>query len=385
VPQLLVELGEDPAARRAPQTRRERVAKAFRLPHPRLPRELDEVINKALFTQDTSSMVIVKDIEVYSMCEHHMLPFFGRCHIGYIPDGKVFGVSKLARIVDMYARRLQLQERLTEQISKVVMEEIGAKGVGVMIEARHLCMMMRGVEKQNSTMVTSSVLGVFREHLATREEFLTSSASRLNAHDLVGMPDSPYVRRCAISHEADGASRSSTSRSRSSATSTASRRSTGGEGAEPRLRRRHGADGFHAHPRLPRDLRGAASASCRAGAGARARRAPRRLAMAACEKSVQWSTRRSSAPRRRRHDAVSRASGGQANAAFAGARARGAGAAKPWLQGERSTPRTVAGRCAWRFGQYYNALEVPAAQYPRSSAYSKRAEALPEFASTPLD
>ncbi|MGZ5585029.1 MAG: GTP cyclohydrolase I, partial [Usitatibacter sp.] len=103
----------------------------------------------------------------------HMLPFFGRCHIGYIPNGKVFGVSKLARLVDMYARRLQLQERLTEQVSKAVMESIGAKGVGVMIEARHLCMMMRGVEKQNSTMVTSSVLGTFREHIATREEFLT--------------------------------------------------------------------------------------------------------------------------------------------------------------------------------------------------------------------
>jgi GTP cyclohydrolase I len=139
---------------------------------------LADVINQALFTQDTSSMVIVKDIELYSMCEHHMLPFFGRCHIGYIPDGKVFGVSKLARIVDMYARRLQLQERLTEQISQVVMNEIGAKGVGVMIEARHLCMMMRGVEKQNSTMVTSSVLGVFRDHLATREEFLNLIGKR---------------------------------------------------------------------------------------------------------------------------------------------------------------------------------------------------------------
>ena len=102
-----------------------------------------------------------------------MLPFFGRCHIGYIPDGKVFGVSKLARIVDMYARRLQLQERLTEQISQQVMDSIGAKGVGVIIEARHLCMMMRGVEKQNSTMVTSSVLGVFREYVATREEFMS--------------------------------------------------------------------------------------------------------------------------------------------------------------------------------------------------------------------
>jgi GTP cyclohydrolase I len=172
VRQLLIELGEDPEREGLLNTP-ERVAKAMVFLTQGYRASLTQVINKALFTQDTSSMVIVKDIEVYSMCEHHMLPFFGRCHIGYIPDGKVFGVSKLARIVDMYARRLQLQERLTEQISRVVMEEIGAKGVGVMIEARHLCMMMRGVEKQNSTMVTSSVLGIFRDHLATREEFLT--------------------------------------------------------------------------------------------------------------------------------------------------------------------------------------------------------------------
>jgi len=171
VRQLLIELGEDPDREGLKDTPK-RVAKAMSFLTHGYRADLDTVINKALFTQDTSSMVIVKDIEVYSMCEHHMLPFFGRCHIGYIPDGKVFGVSKLARIVDMFARRLQLQERLTEQISQTVMEEINAKGVGVMIEARHLCMMMRGVEKQNSTMVTSSVLGVFRDHLATREEFL---------------------------------------------------------------------------------------------------------------------------------------------------------------------------------------------------------------------
>jgi GTP cyclohydrolase I len=172
VRQLLLELGEDPSREGLLKTP-ERVAKALSFLTHGYRTNLGTVINNALFTQATSSMVIVKDIEVYSMCEHHMLPFFGRCHIGYIPDGKVFGVSKLARVVDMFARRLQLQERLTEEISQVVMEEIGAKGVGVMIEARHLCMMMRGVEKQNSTMVTSSVLGVFREHLATREEFLT--------------------------------------------------------------------------------------------------------------------------------------------------------------------------------------------------------------------
>ena len=172
VRQLLLELGEDPS-REGLMSTPMRVAKSLAFLTHGYRSNLDEVINKALFTQDTSSMVIVKDIEVYSMCEHHMLPFFGRCHIGYIPDGKVFGVSKLARIVDMYARRLQLQERLTEQISRVVMDEIGAKGVGVMIEARHLCMMMRGVEKQNSTMVTSSVLGVFRDSVPTREEFLS--------------------------------------------------------------------------------------------------------------------------------------------------------------------------------------------------------------------
>ena len=171
VRQLLVELGEDPAREGLLKTP-ERVARSLAFLTRGYRDDLATVINQALFTQTTSSMVIVKDIEVYSMCEHHMLPFFGRCHIGYIPDGKVFGVSKLARLVDMFARRLQLQERLTEQISQQVMDSIGAKGVGVMIEARHLCMMMRGVQKQNSTMVTSSVLGVFREYAATREEFL---------------------------------------------------------------------------------------------------------------------------------------------------------------------------------------------------------------------
>ena len=172
VRQLLLELGEDPK-REGLQKTPLRVAKALSFLTHGYRADAREVINQALFTQTTSGMVIVKDIELYSLCEHHMLPFFGRCHIGYIPNGKVFGVSKLARLVDVYARRLQLQERLTDQISQVVMESVEAKGVGVMIEARHLCMMMRGVEKQNSTMLTSSVLGVFRDHLATREEFLS--------------------------------------------------------------------------------------------------------------------------------------------------------------------------------------------------------------------
>ena len=172
VREILVELGEDPDREGLMRTPK-RVAEALAFLTSGERADLDALINGAIFTQQTNSMVIVKNIEVYSLCEHHMLPFFGRCHIGYIPTGKVFGVSKLARLADMYARRLQLQERLTEQISQAVMETVGATGVGVMIEAQHLCMMMRGVEKQNSTMLTSSVLGVFREHLATREEFLS--------------------------------------------------------------------------------------------------------------------------------------------------------------------------------------------------------------------
>jgi GTP cyclohydrolase I len=170
--ELLVELGEDPAREGLEKTPA-RVAKALEFLTSGYRTDLDDVINGAIFTQHTNSMVIVKNIELYSMCEHHMLPFFGRCHIGYIPTGKVFGVSKLARIVDMFARRLQLQERLGEQISEAIMQNIGATGVGVMIEARHLCMMMRGVQKQNSVMITSSVTGTFRESQATREEFIS--------------------------------------------------------------------------------------------------------------------------------------------------------------------------------------------------------------------
>jgi GTP cyclohydrolase I len=166
--ELLVAIGEDPDREGLKGTPR-RVAEAMTFLTSGYRADPEKLINGAIFTQETNSMVIVKNIELYSLCEHHVLPFFGRCHIGYIPSGRVFGLSKLARLVDMYARRLQLQERLTEQISRAIMESIDAKGVGVMIEARHLCMMMRGVEKQNSVMVTSSVLGTFRESVATRE------------------------------------------------------------------------------------------------------------------------------------------------------------------------------------------------------------------------
>ena len=172
VKQLLVELGEDPGREGLVDTPK-RVAAALAYLTSGYQADVDQLINKACFEQETTSMVVVKDIEMYSMCEHHMLPFYGRCHIGYIPRGRVFGISKLARLVDMFSRRLQIQERLTEQIAYAIKDSINADGVGVMIEARHLCMMMRGVEKQNSMFVTSSVLGVFRTNPATREEFLS--------------------------------------------------------------------------------------------------------------------------------------------------------------------------------------------------------------------
>ena len=135
--------------------------------------ELNTVVNNAIFESDNDSMVIVKDIELYSMCEHHMLPFVGKVHVGYLPTGKVIGLSKIARITDMFARRLQIQENLTKQIAEAIQEVTGAAGVGVIVEAKHMCMMMRGVEKQNSVMTSSTMLGLFRSSQNTRNEFLS--------------------------------------------------------------------------------------------------------------------------------------------------------------------------------------------------------------------
>ncbi|OGV63293.1 MAG: GTP cyclohydrolase I FolE [Lentisphaerae bacterium RIFOXYB12_FULL_65_16] len=169
--ELLVEIGEDPDREGLLKTP-ERVAKSFDFLTRGYTMNFAEVINKAVFSSEANNMIIARDIEVYSLCEHHMLPFFGRCHIGYIAGKKVLGVSKLARIVDCYARRLQIQERLTAEIARHIEKEVDAEGVGVVMECRHLCMMMRGVEKQNSVMTTSSVLGSFHSEAATRSEFL---------------------------------------------------------------------------------------------------------------------------------------------------------------------------------------------------------------------
>ena len=149
-----------------------RAAKAFEFLTRGYGQSVDEVVNEALFPSESNEMVLVQDVELYSLCEHHLLPFIGKCHVAYLPTGKVLGLSKVARIVDIYARRLQIQESLTTQIAQTIMDVTDASGVGVIIEARHMCMMMRGVEKQNSVMTTSCMLGKFRDQVQTREEFL---------------------------------------------------------------------------------------------------------------------------------------------------------------------------------------------------------------------
>ena len=172
IKQLLQAMGED-VTREGLRETPQRAAKAFEYLTQGYQKNIAEVINNAIFESDDDEMVIVKDIELYSLCEHHLLPFFGKCHVGYLPKGKIIGLSKVARIVDVFARRLQVQENLTKQIAETLMKCTSAKGVGVVIEAKHLCMMMRGVEKQNSVMTTSCMLGAFRSEISTRAEFLS--------------------------------------------------------------------------------------------------------------------------------------------------------------------------------------------------------------------
>ena len=171
IDRMLRELGEDPGRDGLIRTP-SRVARSLRYLTSGYRQDLDKVLNEALFPVAYDEMVIVKDIEVFSLCEHHLLPFFGRCHVAYIPNQKVIGLSKIPRVVDVFAKRLQIQERLTVQIAEALMERIKPQGVGVIIEAKHLCMIMRGVEKQNSLAVTSHMMGVFRDCELTRAEFL---------------------------------------------------------------------------------------------------------------------------------------------------------------------------------------------------------------------
>jgi GTP cyclohydrolase IA len=168
---LLAELGENPAREGLLDTPK-RVAKALKFLTSGYTADIDTVLNNALFTVDYNEMVIVKDIDFYSLCEHHLLPFFGRCHIAYIPQGRVIGLSKIPRIVEVFARRLQIQERMTSEIADTILRKIDPLGVAVVLEATHLCMAMRGVEKQNSFAITSSMLGVFQHDARTRMEFL---------------------------------------------------------------------------------------------------------------------------------------------------------------------------------------------------------------------
>jgi len=168
---IILKIGEDVNREGLVKTPH-RAAKAFEFITQGYKQNIDTVINNAIFEAESDDMIIVKDIELYSMCEHHLLPFIGKCHVGYIPQKKIIGLSKVARIVDVFARRLQIQERLTAEIAGTIMKNIDAEGVGVVIEAQHLCMMMRGVEKQNSIMKTSCMKGSFRDDISTRNEFL---------------------------------------------------------------------------------------------------------------------------------------------------------------------------------------------------------------------
>ena len=169
---LLKHIGED-LNREGLKNTPHRAAKAFEYLTQGYKDDLSKIVNNAIFESDNDEMIIVKDIELYSLCEHHMLPFFGKCHVGYLPNKKIIGLSKIARIVDVFARRLQVQENLTKQIAETILKYTEGRGVGVVIEARHLCMMMRGVEKQNSIMKTSCMLGAFRKDISTRSEFLS--------------------------------------------------------------------------------------------------------------------------------------------------------------------------------------------------------------------
>lgn len=171
VKQLLLKIGENPERHGLLNTPH-RVAKSLKFLTKGYTENIDEIINNAIYDAESQDMVIVKNIEFYSLCEHHLLPFYGKCHIGYLPKKKIIGVSKLAKIVDIFSRRLQLQERLSKQIGELIIEKVDALGVGIVIEAQHMCMTMRGVEKQHSKMITSSMLGLFRKSAATRAEFL---------------------------------------------------------------------------------------------------------------------------------------------------------------------------------------------------------------------
>jgi GTP cyclohydrolase I len=180
VADLLVAIGEDPKREGLLRTPK-RVAAAYQFLTRGYQEDIREVLNEAVFSERYSEMVIVKDIDFYSMCEHHMLPFFGKAHVAYIPNGKILGLSKIPRIVDVFSRRLQVQERLTQQIAETLFEALNPLGVGVVMEARHMCMMMRGVEKQNSVATSSAMLGLFRDDQKTRSEFL-----HLIESDLIG-------------------------------------------------------------------------------------------------------------------------------------------------------------------------------------------------------